>query len=91
LIARMYIRDSIAAPREHQQPRIACPIPVVMARVEQGPFTGVVELRSVTVIDILPRQSNAGPPIELEIARFANTELTRRGISIYHFMATSGC
>jgi len=70
---------------------LQCPIPVVMARVEQGPFTGVVELRSVTVIDILPRQRNAGPPIELEIAGFANTELTRRGISIYHFMATSGC
>ena len=28
------------------------PIPVVMTGVEQGPFTGVVELRSVTAIDI---------------------------------------
>ena len=28
---------------------------------------------------------------KLEITGFANTELTRRGISIYHFMATSGC
>jgi hypothetical protein len=62
-----------------------------MARVEQGPFTGVVELRSVTAIDILPRQRNAGPQSKPEIAGFANTELTRRGISIYHFMATSAC